>query len=158
MEAQGFKLSSLLKPFELKSSVNKNRCAFYYIVKSLLHSTNKQWADLPNQLIDDNLVNEIKNLLPLKQVLEMLKEKETEKANLIGLLRDGSLDSQFKQNSIERFEKFYNSEIKKGLIEHAGILARTISDFTKFLSCPEEEIGSMLEILVKVNAKHQSFA
>ena len=38
------------------------------------------------------------------------------------------------------------------------MLDRTMDDFSNFLSCPEEEIGSQLEILVKVNAKHQSFA
>lgn len=38
------------------------------------------------------------------------------------------------------------------------MLDQTMDDFSKFLSCPEEEIGSQLEILVKVNAKHQSFA
>jgi hypothetical protein len=76
----------------LKSGVNKNRCAYHFIVKSWLLTTYKQWADLPNELIAETLVSEIKNLLPFKAVLRLLQEKETEIARLIGLLRDGTLD------------------------------------------------------------------
>ena len=63
-----------MKIFELKSTLNKDKVMYHFIVKELMKNHCIKWSSLPEEIFKETVIQEMKNLcLPSKLNLEILE-------------------------------------------------------------------------------------
>jgi hypothetical protein len=68
--AKGFKFSSFLKTFDIKSSHSREKPYYHFVLKMYLAaSKTAEWKDLPSVLLPETLIQEIKNLVTPDRLL-----------------------------------------------------------------------------------------
>lgn len=67
-----FSLSALLKLFEFKSTIDREKTAYHFVMKEYLKLHQLEWHNLPSEIVTEVLIQEIKNLVPQERIVEQL--------------------------------------------------------------------------------------
>ena len=73
----GFKLQSMARLHDVKSTLTKDKSAYHFVMKQFLRVNRLNWADLPTELVNESLVQEIRNLVSSDLIVADLQQIES---------------------------------------------------------------------------------
>lgn len=92
---QGFDLKAILDLFQLKSTKDKSKSAYHFLVKQYLKKNSLTWEQLPVELIPETLAQEIRNLVSQQDVLQGLASFEQQKTRYKQIISQMEPESPF---------------------------------------------------------------
>ena len=132
--AAGFKLQSMARLHDVKSTLTKQKSAYHFVMKQFLRLNRLKWAQLPTELVSESLVQEIRNLVSSDLIIAGLQQIESLNTRLGALREEHQPESGFAQ-MLQQFSEYFETNAREMLLQCTLLFRETTQKLARFLGC-----------------------